>query len=290
MTTRDEELSPVAQELVPAIRQKQKIEKRRGFLNALIWASVAALAVAGVYAFASLTTEDDVLRQTGTTNSKNINDLQDQMKGVCRKVSNPNQLTPQERDGCYRAENSIPPSNVTITEQPNINITGLSAAEAQDMINQSVANLPKPLTVDQVTAAATAVYQANKPKEFTPEDIRQQVVLFCGINQCQGKQGIPGIDGKDAPPATPDEVYAQVDVWCKVDDRCRSTTPGPIGPSPPCLSEPMQCQGVGVASMALRRLSLTDCVLHVEYTGQTRPGDAGSVTQDIPVDPLICPA
>jgi hypothetical protein len=275
----NDKLSPVAEEIVTAIRKKHRIERRRPVLNWTIGVAVVALAAAGLYGYASLTTADEITRTTTDQHTSEITDLQGQMKGVCRKVSNLNELTPEERDGCYRAENNIPPPNVTITEQPNVTVNGLNAGEVQGMINQAVSNLPKPLTVDQVTTAATAVYQANKPKEFTQADIIAAVTTFCGETQCQGKPGVQGEQGiqgnqgepgTPAPPATPEQILEQVTQYCAQSGKCVGS------------------QGVGIYSITgpSRRADDNVCVLHVEYDGKTA---GGLTSQDLIVSDFVCP-
>ncbi|TKG63092.1 hypothetical protein [Prauserella endophytica] len=60
------------------------------------------------------------------------------------------------------------------------------------------------------------------------------------------RDGEDGEDGQDAPPVTSDELFNQVAAYCgQPEEPCRGAPgeDGEDGQTPPCMSEPSQCQG-----------------------------------------------
>jgi hypothetical protein len=289
--TKDEQLTPQAQELVPRLREKQRIQRRAPVLTATMIAALVMIVGALVYGFASYTAADDVLKKQQQQNVKSIGDLQEQMKGVCRKVDDFGKLTTQEREGCYRAENSIPPIPPSTPNEPvaTPEYQGLSPSQIQAMINQSLATLPRPLTIDDVIRAATDVYKANPPKDgkdVTPEQVAATVIAVCGVEECRGPKGE---DGKDAPPSTDSQILAQVTTFCSgPGEPCRSTVAGPPGQSPACLSEPTQCvgpQGVGISTIERHCENPSEPYLRFVFD---RPRADGSTGYDVPMPVTFC--
>lgn len=241
--TADEQLTPEARRIVPALRQQQTIERRSRALTVGIVASVAIVLAGLVWLFAHTSAADEVGRAKDATHDQEITGLQDQMKGVCRKVVSSAQLTPAERDGCYRAENSIPPEPSTVTAAPAQ--TGISAGQVQAMIAAAVAQVPRPLTIDQVTATAQMVYAANKPLEATPERIADAVASFCSGDTCKGPPGVQGPSGAAAPPLTDEQIRAQVATYCAANNGCVGPPGAPGAAGPAGAAGP---QGVSVQS------------------------------------------
>jgi hypothetical protein len=229
--TPDERLTPIAQELVPEIRRAQKIEGRKPVLSAVLVAAVVVLAGGLIYLFAATSAADQTLQEQNGVRDKAISDVQDQLKGVCRKVVNPGQLSPSEKDGCYRAENSIPPpapSNAPVQQPVQV---GLTVGEVRGLIADQVTALPRPLTIDQVTAVAADAAAKNKPKDganATPDQIADAVASFCAGDSCVGRPGTNGEKGLDAPPVTDEQVRAQVAVFCAANNDCAGP-PGATG-------------------------------------------------------------
>jgi hypothetical protein len=106
-----------------------------------------------------------------------------------------------------------------ITETPEpVSPVGLTTSQVQQMISDRLADLPKPLTVEQVAATAADIYTRYKPadgKDATPEMVAAAVSAFCANGACVGK------DGKDAPPVPDAQVLAQVAAYCNSrEDKC----------------------------------------------------------------------
>lgn len=292
--THHNDLTPKAQEIIPQLREKQKIQRRAPALTATMVSAVVLIAAALIYGFVSYTTADEKLEQQQQQNSKSINDLQDQMKGVCRQVDDLNKLTVDEREGCYRAENSIPPTPPPEEkkDQGVIVDNGLSPMEIQTMINQSLSTLPRPLSIDDVIRVATDIYRANPPKDgknVTPEQIASTVIAVCGVEQCRGPKGD---NGQDAPPVTDGQILAQVTTFCSgPGEPCRSTVAGPPGQSPPCLSEPGQCvgpegqQGVGISTIERHCEDITEPYLRFVFD---RPRADGATGYNVPMPVTFC--
>lgn len=240
MTT-DERLTPVAQDIVPKLRRRNRIEGRS---RALTWSIVAAIVVvfAGVvYLLAHAQTTDEVtdrLAREGKARDGQISGIQEQLKGVCKKVTNPGSLTPAEREGCYRAENSIPPPiPVTVTGAPAQ--SGPSVSDVQGMISAALAQVPRPLTVEQVAATAQQVFSLNAPAlAATPEKLADAVSGFCAKDACRGPQGAKG---DPAPAATDEQIRSQVDAYCAANDGC-------VGP--PGKTGARGAQGISVQSFS----------------------------------------
>lgn len=242
MTT-DRQLTPVAQQVVPALREKQRIERRSRPLTAIVWMSAAVVASALLFLGAHAVATDEVtsrLTAQGQERDRQISGIQDQLKSVCRKVTDPAELTPQEREGCYRAENSIPPvpAPVTVTQAPPSG-SGLTTQQVQGMIAAALAQVPRPLTVEQVAAVAQQVFATNAPAlAATPEKIATAVSSFCAGDACRGPAGVKGDNGRDAPPVTDEQLRAQVNAFCAENNGC-------VGP--PGIRGP---QGISVVSFS----------------------------------------
>lgn len=259
MTT-EEKLTPTAQQLVPALREQQRIERRSRPLTWTIAAAAVVGAAAIVFLGAHALATDEVtsqLQTKGQERDRQISGIQDQLKGVCRKVPNPASLTPEERDGCYRAENSIPPAppaQVTVTQVPGR--SGLTVSDVQTLIAAALAQVPRPLTVEQVSVVAQQVFATNAPAiAATPEKLADAVSGFCAQDACRGPQGAKG---EPAPAVTDEQVRAQVDAYCAANNGCvgppgirgaqgisvqsfsdpgpKRAAPGPLGPpdTAPC--------------------------------------------------------
>lgn len=226
MTT-DEQLTPVAQKLVPALRQKQRIEGRSRALTYMVRTAGLAVVAGVLYLLAHAQATDETtsrLDAQGQAQNEQIAGIQDQLKGVCRKVDDPAKLTPAEREGCFRAENSIPPVPVTVTTQAP-GVPGLTANEVQTRIDAALAQVPRPLTVEQVAAVAQQVFATNAATLSTPEKIASAVSSFCAGDACRGPEGKKGTDGAPAPPVTDEQLRAQVNAFCSENNNCQ----GPPG-------------------------------------------------------------
>lgn len=111
-------------------------------------------------------------------------------------------------------------------------------------------------------ATSTAAPTVDQTQVYTAA--RAAVVAYCAArNQCRGADGqtpnmeaivtqvvarIPtprnGVNGKDAPAVTDEQVFDQVAAYCgQSTSPCRGTA-GKNGESPPCLAETTQCRGV----------------------------------------------
>jgi hypothetical protein len=87
---------------------------------------------------------------------------------------------------------------ITETPDPAIPPVGLTTGQVQQMISDRLADLPKPLTVDQVAATAADIYAKNKPadgKNATPEMVAAVVSAFCANDKCRGPKGDQGAQG-----------------------------------------------------------------------------------------------
>lgn len=240
----DEQLTPVAQRLVPALRQKRRIEGRSRALTAMVLAALAAVVAGVLYLLAHAQATDEVtnqLQNQGRTRDGQIAGIQDQLKGVCKKVANPSSLTPEERDGCYRAENSIPPAPAVTVTQPPSGQSGLTDSQVQAKIDVALSAVPRPLTVEQVAAVAQQVFATNAPALTpTPEKIGDAVSSFCAGDACRGPAGKNGTDGKDAPPVTDEQLRGQVNAFCAENNGCVGPPgiQGPQGISVVAFSDP----------------------------------------------------
>jgi hypothetical protein len=240
--TSEEKLTPAAQLLVPALREQQRIERRS---RPLPWTMVAAAAVGAaaiVFLSAHALATDEVTNQLqvkGQERDRQISGIQDQLKGVCRKISNPSSLTPEEREGCYRAENSIPPvpAQVTVTQVPSR--SGPTLAEVQSLIAAALVQVPRPLTVEQVAAVAQQVFAANAASLGpSPEKLADAVSGFCAQDACRGPQGAKG---EAAPAVTDEQIRTQVNAFCAENGGC-------IGP--PGKTGDRGAQGISVQSFS----------------------------------------
>lgn len=120
-----------------------------------------------------------------------------------------------ETNACQQAAKA----REVITQQPaQIVASGPSSAEVQKMIADALADLPKPVTIEQVAAKAAEIYAASSAS--TPGLIAAAVTTYCADDKCRGK------DGAAAPPPSDAQVLAQVTAMCAArEDNCR----GPRG-------------------------------------------------------------
>lgn len=236
-----EKLTPVAQQVIPALRAKQRIERRSRPLTWVIWMAAAVVVLSVIWLGAHAVATDEVtgrLTTQGQVRDQQISGIQDQLKGVCKKVTNPASLTPEEREGCYRAENSIPPAPVTVTQVP---AAGPSYVQVQAMIDAALTRVPRPLTVEQVTAAAQLVFAQNAASlSPSPEKLAQAVSGFCAQDACRGPQGAKG---EPAPAITNEQIYSQVAAYCAANNGCvgppgKEGARGPQGISVQAFSDP----------------------------------------------------
>lgn len=222
MTTDEKKLTPLAQQLVPALREQNRIERRSRPLTAIIVAAIVVAFGGIVYLLAHAEATDEVtgqLQSQGQARDQQILGIQDQLKGVCRQVTDPNKLTPAEREGCYRAERDIPPASVTVTQPASPGQeSGPSAAQVQTMIDNALSTVPRPLTVEQVAATAQQVFATNAPAiAATPERLADAVSGFCAQDACRGQQGAKG---ESAPAVTDEQLRAQVNAYCAANSGC----------------------------------------------------------------------
>jgi hypothetical protein len=138
----------------------------------------------------------------------------------------------------------------------------LTTGQVQDMITNSLAGLPRPLTIDQVAAKATEVYTALDAA--TPSKISAAVATLCANDACRGQKG------DDAPPVTDAQILAQVNAYCARDDRCvgKQGIPGDPGKQGD--------QGVSVVDQRFIRDDQGGCRSQVTLSdGRTLDGPAG---------------
>lgn len=143
----------------------------------------------------------------------------------------------------------------------------LTTGQVQDMITNSLAGLPRPLTIDQVAAKATEIY--TQLDAATPSKISAAVATLCANDACRGQKG------SDAPPVTDAQILAQVTAYCEArDDKCVGS-PGKKGDQ--------GAQGVSFQRQYFARDSSGACFSYVEtydpatngtQTASTRAGDA----------------
>jgi hypothetical protein len=158
---------------------------------------------------------------------------------------------------------------ITETPDPATPPVGLTTGQVQQMISDRLADLPKPLTVDQVAATAADIYAKNKPadgKNATPEMVAAVVSSFCANDACVGPKG------DDAPPVTDAQILKQVAAMCESrEDKCR----GPKGDQ--------GAQGISFQRQYFARDSSGVCFSFVESydpatngttTASSRAGDA----------------
>lgn len=158
---------------------------------------------------------------------------------------------------------------ITETPEPATAPVGLTTGQVQQMISDRLADLPKPLTVDQVAATAADIYAKNKPadgKNATPEMVAAVVSSFCANGACVGPKG------DDAPPVTDAQILKQVAAMCESrEDKCR----GPKGDQ--------GAQGISFQRQYFARDSSGVCFSFVESydpatngttTASSRAGDA----------------
>lgn len=112
--------------------------------------------------------------------------------------------------------------------QPTVAAAGLTRDDVTAIVAGQLAG--RTVTVDQVTALVTQVYNANKPKDAPPptgDQVLAAVQQVCGSSRCQGE---PGRNGADAPPVTDAQLFAQVSAYCSGESAPCQGKPGDTGP------------------------------------------------------------
>lgn len=140
----------------------------------------------------------------------------------------------------------------------------------------------KTVTVDQVMQMVIDVYRQNPPKDGaagpapTADQVLQAVQIVCGGGKCQGPKG------DAAPPATPAEIYAQVQAFCGSDGSpCR----GPKGERGE--------QGVSIVAQTFARNEQGECRSYIILSSDTGrridSGPAGDAACPVPEPPSTNP-
>lgn len=117
---------------------------------------------------------------------------------------------------------------VTGQPQPAVAAAGLSRDDVTAIVTGQLAG--RTVTVGQVTALVTQVYNANKPKDAPPptgDQVLAAVQSVCGSTKCQGPEGKRG---EDAPAVTDAQIFAQVSAYCAGPDAPCKGAPGDRGP------------------------------------------------------------
>lgn len=134
----------------------------------------------------------------------------------------------------------------------------------------------KTVTVDQVLAMVTQVYNANKPKDAPPptaDQVLAAVQQVCGTTKCQGPQGEKGAD---APPVTDAQLQAAVAAYCSGPDApCR----GPVGPKGDTGE-----QGVSIIAQTFARNDAGECRNYIILSS-----DPGRRIDSGPAGDAACP-
>jgi hypothetical protein len=153
--------------------------------------------------------------------------------------------------------------------QPAVASGGLSRDDVVAIVAGQLAG--KTVTVDQVMAMVTQVYNANKPKDGpapTGDQVLAAVQAVCGTTKCQGPQGEKGADANDA------QIFNQVAAYCSGDNApCR----GPMGPQ-----GDQGPQGISVVAQQFVRNDQGDCRSQVTLSD-------GRVLDGGPAGDAACP-
>jgi len=167
--------------------------------------------------------------------------------------------------------------------QPPVAAAGLSKDDVVAIVAGQLAG--KTVTVDQVMAMVTQVYNANRPKDAPPptgDQVLAAVQQVCGSTKCQGPQGEKGAD---APPVTDEQLYAQVAAYC-------------AGPSAPCKGSPGEkgdtgAQGVSIVAQTFARNDAGECRSYIILSSDTSrridSGPAGDAACPVPEPPNTTP-
>lgn len=162
--------------------------------------------------------------------------------------------------------------------QPSVAASpGLSRDDVAAIVQAQLAG--KTVTVDQVMQMVISVYNSNKPADGKPgpaptaDQVLEAVQIVCGGGKCQGPKG------DAAPPASPAEIYAQVQAYCGSEGSpCR----GPQGDR-----GETGAQGISVTDQRFVRDDQGACVFRVTYTN---PADGTSRVADTPAGDAACPS
>lgn len=160
---------------------------------------------------------------------------------------------------------------ITETPPPPPAATGLSVSQVRDILDERLARLPKPITVDQVTAVAADIYAKNKPENglnATPEMVATVVTAYCSNDACVGPAG------KDQPPLTEEQVLAQVTTYCDAHNQCA----GPPGR-----------QGVAGVSFVRQYFARDEEFRCVSYVESYNPATDSTSTSSSPAGDASCP-
>jgi hypothetical protein len=161
--------------------------------------------------------------------------------------------------------------------QPTVAAAGLSRDDVTAIVAGQLSG--KTVTVEQVSALVTQVYNANRPKDAPPptgDQVLAAVQQVCGSTRCQGS---PGADGKDAPPVTDAQLFAVVAAYCSGDDAPCKGRPGDTGP-----------QGVSVVDQRFVRNDQGDCRNQVTLSdGRVLDGGPAGDAACPPVAPPTTP-
>lgn len=159
--------------------------------------------------------------------------------------------------------------------QPNVPVAGLSRDDVTAIVAGQLAG--KTVTVDQVLAMVTQVYNANKPKDAPPptgDQVLAAVQQVCGSTKCQGT---PGVKGEDAPAVTDDQLFAQVARYCSGSDAPCKGSPGDRGP-----------EGVSVTRQYFARDEQGTCQTMVDFS-DGRTGIIQGPAGDAACPPVVPP-
>lgn len=157
--------------------------------------------------------------------------------------------------------------------QPTVAAAGLSREEVAAIVAGQLAG--KTVTVDQVMAMVTQVYNANRPKDAPPptgDQVLAAVQAVCGTTKCQGPKG------EDAPPVTDDQLFAQVTRYCSGSDAPCKGPPGEKGETGP--------QGVSIIAQTFARNDAGECrnyiILSSDPSRRIDSGPAGDAACPVP--------
>lgn len=160
--------------------------------------------------------------------------------------------------------------------QPNVPAAGLSRDDVTAIVAGQLAG--KTVTVDQVMAMVTQVYNANRPKDAPPptgDQVLAAVQQVCGSTKCQGPEGVKG---EPAPPVTDEQLFATVSRYCSGPDAPCKGAPGEKGETGP--------QGVSIIAQTFARNDAGECrnyiILSSDPGRRIDSGPAGDAACPVP--------
>jgi hypothetical protein len=160
------------------------------------------------------------------------------------------------------------------TSPPVPAAAGLSRDDVATIVQAQLAG--RTVTVDQVMNMVIEVYRKNPPKDGQPgpaptaDQVLQAVQIVCGGGKCQGPKG------DAAPPASPAEIYAQVQAFCGSEGSpCR----GPQGER-----GEQGVQGVSIVAQTFARNDQGECRNYI-----TLSSDTGRRIDSGPASDAACP-